>query len=634
MSAPSRLWQQLNERIGYQESSGRLSDFTTTARVLPLSLIAVVIGVVAAYVAMALLKLIYFFTQLFFFQRLSFQPISPAGNHLGDWTLVVPVLGGIIVGLMGRFGSERIRGHGIPEAIEVILFKHAKVEPRVAVLKPVSSAIAIGSGGPFGAEGPIIMTGGAFGSLIAQFFHLTDSERRTLLVAGSAAGMAGIFATPVAAVLLAVELLLFEWKPRSLVPVALASATSAATRRYLLGVGPLFSGPEHGAQFSAQTLLACLAMGLAAGLFAMFLSICIYAVEDAFEHLPLHRMWWPALGGITVGVGGLIFPPALGVGYENIGELLQGRATLHLIVGILLVKTTIWLFSLGSGNSGGILAPILMMGGALGAAGSFLFVREGMAFWALVTMAATLAGALGTPLTAIIFALELTHEINLLLPLLIAATMAHLVTVLLMRRSIVTEKVSRRGLHLSREYGVDPLEVVFIRDVMRTNIVALPSSATPETLAKSVNVDHVRRGQWLYPVVQGDGSLSGVVTRSELHEFIQGSRPGMGAAQTLEEIIHNKPQAVVAYPDDSLRAVAYRMAESGLSRFPVVERRSGQRAGRGSRGTDAGTPRLLGMVALTDLLKARVAYLEAERKRERVLPFRLFPLRDTAPKAG
>src|SRR5881275_1117142 len=237
-----------------------------------MSLIAVGIGVVAAYVALGLLKLIYFFTQIFFYQRWSTQSVSPAGNHLGWWVLAVPIVGGLIVGFISHYGSEKIRGHGIPEALEAILLRGSRVEPRVAVLKPISSAIAIGSGGPFGAEGPIIMTGGAVGSLIAQFFHLTDSERKTLLVAGSAAGMSATFAAPVASVLLAVELLLFEWKPRSLIPVAMASATAAAARHYLLGVGPLFPMPEHHIAMNAVGLASSVLVGLFAGVLAALLS--------------------------------------------------------------------------------------------------------------------------------------------------------------------------------------------------------------------------------------------------------------------------------------------------------------------------------------------------------------------------
>src|SRR5881275_2425761 len=238
-----------------------------------MSLIAVGIGVVAAYVALGLLKLIYFFTQIFFYQRWSTQSVSPAGNHLGWWVLAVPIVGGLIIGLISHYGSEKIRGHGIPEALEAILLRGSRVEPRVAVLKPVSSAIAIGSGGPFGAEGPIIMTGGAVGSLIAQFFHLTDSERKTLLVAGSAAGMSATFAAPVASVLLAVELLLFEWKPRSLIPVALASVTAGAARRYILGIGPLFPTPAHPVFIGPEGLLGCVLAGLLAGVLSALLTL-------------------------------------------------------------------------------------------------------------------------------------------------------------------------------------------------------------------------------------------------------------------------------------------------------------------------------------------------------------------------
>src|SRR5215475_13817402 len=284
-----------------------LGDFTTTWRVLPISGLAIVIGVVSAYVALALLRLIGFFTNLFFYGRIRFDLVSPAGHHLGGWVVLIPVIGGLIVGLMARFGSDRIRGHGIPEAIEAILLRGAKVEPRVAILKPVSAAIAIGSGGPFGAEGPIIMTGGAFGSLIAQFFHLTNAERKTLLVAGAAAGMSATFAAPFAAVLLAVELLLFEWKPRSFIPVVLASVAAEAARIHLLGPGPIFPVPSHPVALAPSILFGCVAAGLLSGLLSAALTQLVYGVEDAFAHLKrIHWMWWPAMGGVVVGIGGLI----------------------------------------------------------------------------------------------------------------------------------------------------------------------------------------------------------------------------------------------------------------------------------------------------------------------------------------
>jgi chloride channel protein, CIC family len=308
--------------------------------------------VLAAFVAWALLRLIGLFTNLFYFGRWSTALVSPAGNHLGMFSILVPIGGALIIGVMARYGSERIRGHGIPEAIEAILTNGSRVEPKVAFLKPLSSAISIGSGGPFGAEGPIIMTGGAFGSMIAQLFHLTSTERKTLLVAGAAAGMSATFAAPVASVLLAVELLLFEWKPRSLIPVALASAMAAVLRRYILGFGPLFPVPEHPLFIGPKGLMGCVLVGILAGVLSALLTLSVYAAEDA-----THWMWWPAIGGAAIRFGGLIFPQALGVGYDTIGGLLQGSVTTHVILGVLLVKWFIWAVSLGSGTSGGVLAP-------------------------------------------------------------------------------------------------------------------------------------------------------------------------------------------------------------------------------------------------------------------------------------
>src|SRR4051812_32288592 len=308
------------------EPLDHLGDFTTTRRILPISALAIGIGLFAAVVAAVLLQLIGLCTNLFFFQRFSTDLVSPEGHHLGPFVILVPVVGALIIGAMARYGSERIRGHGIPEAIEAILINGSRVEPKVALLKPLSSAISIGSGGPFGAEGPIIMTGGAIGSLIAQFFHLTSAERKTLLVAGAAAGMSATFAAPIAAVMLAVELLLFEWKPRSMVPVALASATAAAARRYLLGLGPIFPVPPHPVFIGPNGLAACVMAGLLAGGLSALLTLAVYAAEDGFQKLPIHWMWWPAFGGLVIGLGGLIFPQALGVGYDVIGRLLQGDA--------------------------------------------------------------------------------------------------------------------------------------------------------------------------------------------------------------------------------------------------------------------------------------------------------------------
>ncbi len=584
-----------------------LGDFTTDWRVIPISLLAIAIGLISTVVAWALLRLIGLFTNLFYYHCWDTALVSPAGNTLGLWAVLVPVGGALIIGLMARYGSERIRGHGIPEALESILIHGSRVEPRLAILKPISSAISIGSGGPFGAEGPIIMTGGAFGSMIAQFFRLTSVERKTLLVAGAAAGMSATFASPIAAVLLAVELLLFEWKPRSLVPVALASATAGAARRYIIGVGPLFPVPAHPVFIGPWGLLGCVVCGMLAGALSALLTGAVYAAEDAFGKLRIHWMWWPAIGGLVVGLGGLIFPQALGVGYDTIGALLKGDVARNVILGVLLVKSIIWAVSLGSGTSGGVLAPLLMMGGALGGIEAMFLPNEGAGFWPLVGMGAILGGTMRSPLTGIIFALELTHDINVLLPLLVASVIAHLFTVLLLKRSILTEKVARRGYHLSREYAVDPLEILFARDAMRTNLVAFPSESTIEHVRAIMSVNHTPRGQRLYPVVDEHGRLRGVITRNDLRKWLEEPH---AVDETLGEAVKDP---VVAYPDEPLRVVVYRMAETGLTRFPVVDRGDERK--------------LVGVIGLRDLLSARTRNLAEERDRERVLRIRLPSLR-------
>ena len=588
-----------------QDGAGDLADFTATWRLIPMSVAAIAIGILGAWVALGLLRLIGLFTNLFFFQRWDTALVSPAGSQLGLLAILVPVGGALIIGLMARYGSERIRGHGIPEAIESILISGSRVELRVAILKPISAAISIGSGGPFGAEGPIIMTGGAFGSMVAQLFNLTSAERKTLLVAGAAAGMSATFASPVAAVLLAVELLLFEWKPRSMIPVALASATAAAARRYIIGLGPLFPVPPHPVFIGPGGLFGCVLVGLLAGGLSALLTLAVYAAEDAFRLLPIHWMWWPALGGIVIGIGGLIFPQALGVGYDSIGALLQGDVPGRVIVGILLVKSIIWSVSLGSGTSGGVLAPLLLMGGALGGVEAMFLPNEGIGFWPLVSMGAILGGTMRSPFTGVVFALELTHDVNVLLPLLVAVTIAHAFTVLTLRRSILTEKVSRRGYHLSREYAIDPLEILFVREVMRRNVVAVPLDTPRADLLRFLRTEGHQRPQRLYPVVAGDGSLVGVARRHDLQRLVRGSEVDGDAL--LAAAVKREP--VVAHPEEPLRTVVYRMAETGLTRFPVVERDDRRK--------------LVGIIALTDLLEARVRNLEAERRRERVLPLRL-----------
>lgn len=618
--------------LGNHEALGKLGDFTVTPRTLLISLLAIFIGVFSAFIALVLLRLIGLITNLTFYQRWDFTLVSPENNTLGFLVILVPVVGSLIVGLLARYGSERIRGHGIPEALEAILMNGSRVDPKVAVLKPIASAIAIGTGGPFGAEGPIIMTGGAFGSMIAQFFHLTSAERKTLLVAGAAGGMAAIFNTPIAATLLAIELMLFEWKPRSLIPVALASVSATMIRSLLPGLGPdaLFATPLQPPVWTIGPLLGCVLAGILAGILAILLTLGVYASEDLFHKLPIHWMWWPLIGGVVIGIGGIIYPPAMGVGYGIIHEMLLGHYTLQLILGMLLVKSIIWAVSLSSGTSGGVLAPILLIGGALGGLESLFLPQIFPGFWPLVSMTAALGATIGCPLTIVVFSIELTHNVTAFLPLLLTTMVAYGLVSLTMRRSILTEKISRRGYHISREYATDPLEIIFVREAMRTNIVALTSTISRGDLTKllrgAVTEDQAeartRHAQRLFPVLDTEKHLIGVVTRQDLETLYADGESGVNGNHALNgsgesnnhepvyqlaSVIHTQP--VVAYPDEPLRSAVYRMAESGHTRFPVVKRES--------------PDQLLGMISLQDLLKARVRNLDEERHRERVLNMRL-----------
>ena len=594
-----------DEVIGLDERGAAervLGDFTTSSAVLRVAALALPVGAAAACVALLLLKAIALATNLSYQQRLAVTDASPAANTLGWLALLVPVAGGLLGGVIARFGSERIRGHGIPEAMETILVGGSKAEPRVAVLKPLSSAISIGTGGPFGAEGPIILTGGAFGSVIGQFFRLSAIERRSLLVAGSAAGMSAVFGTPVAAAFLGVELLLFEWRPRSMVPVALASGVAAVVRARFVAAGWLAGLPLFGSDTtfgpSAMRLGGVVVVGVAAGGAAWVLTRLVYATEDAFKKLPVHWMWWPAIGGAVVGLGGLIQPRALGVGYDVIGDGIGGRLLVGTLVSILVVKLVIWAVALGSGTSGGILAPILIVGVCLGGLlGSVLPGPSGA--WAIVGMSAVMAGVMRSPFTAIVFGFELTLNAEMLLPLLFACTAAHLISVLTLKRSILTEKVARRGFHVLREYGVGPLEAIFVREVMDRDVLTIASDVRLADAYRLMTQRPELRRQRVLSVVVDDGEIVGVVPWTTVLDHV--ARRDLD--HDAEEVMVRRP--VVAYPDETLRDVADRMTTKKVGVLPVVE--------RGSR------PRLVGIITQFDLLAARERMLDEERHRERVL---------------
>ncbi|HET9499025.1 MAG TPA: chloride channel protein [Marmoricola sp.] len=582
-----------------------LGDFTTTPRMLLITALALPVGAVAAVAAWALLRLVGLITNAIFYQRVDASLVAPGDGHAWWLVLLAPVAGGLVIGLMARYGSEKIRGHGMPEAIEAILLGGSKVEPRVAALKPASSAIAIGTGGPFGAEGPIIMTGGALGSLFAQFLHLTADERKTLLVAGSAAGMAATFNSPLAAIVLAAELLLFEWRPRSLVPVTGAVCVATILRAPLLGGDPVFPAdlPLH---LTTTTYLLCVVSGVVSAVLAVIATVLVYASEDAFRRLPIHWMWWPAIGGLIIGIGGLFVPQALGVGYDVIDAELTGQISIGLVAGILVVKTLIWSLSLGSGTSGGVLAPMFMIGGALGSLEAQVFPDAGAGFWALVALAGVLGGVMRSPFTGIIFALELTHRWDALLPLVISAMTACAVSVLVLKRSVLTEKIARRGYHLTREYDVDPLEILFVSEVMSSDVVEFTPDL-PVSDARAVLDDpadgYAAWRQSLYPVVDAEGRIAGVVTRGDL----LGAGPDGGPGDTLAELVH--PDPVVTHGDQTLRHVAEVMAVNDVTTMPVVDR------------DDPG--RAIGVVSLPQLLAGRQRDQQEARDRERLLRIRL-----------
>jgi|HubBroStandDraft_5_1064220.scaffolds.fasta_scaffold01047_6 CIC family chloride channel protein len=587
-----------------------LRDFTADRRVLILAALAIVVGSAGAGAAWALARLINLVTNLAYFGTLSAAPSNVADNTLGLAAALIPVAGCLVIGLMARYGSEKIRGHGIPEAIEAILIGRSRIQGRVALLKPLSSAISIGTGGPFGAEGPIIMTGGALGSLFAQLFHLSNAERKTLLVAGAAAGMSATFGTPIAAILLAVELLLFEWKPRSFVPVAVASVVAATWRSWALGTAALF--PLATSHLLPQTgLLLAAVLGIAAGLASGLLTAMVYGAEDLFQRLTFHWMWWPLIGGVVIGVGGLIEPHALGVGYDNIAALLHGDLASGPALRLLIVKAIIWSVALGSGTSGGVLAPLLIMGGVLGSLfGALCGVQfspgSDTGMWALIGMGAMMGGTMRSPLTALMFGLELTHDMNSLLPLAIGCVAAHLTTVLLLKRSILTEKIARRGHHITREYVVDPFETVRVADIMAQPAEALPADWTVgETLTFFTAPDAPRRHK-SYPVIDRDGRVLGMVSRADALRWLRDEHSLTGL---LREQIAGQ-DLVVAYDDELAGQLADRMTSSDVGRVPIVNRQSGS---------------LVGLVARRDLLRVRTNMVRHEREREaliRVLPRR------------
>ena len=452
---------------------------TDKRRLLWITLLAVAAAVVIGFVAKGMVLLIDLITNIAFHGTFTMEYVPPGQNNLGWWVALVPAIGGVIVGLMALYGSKAIRGHGIPEAMEMILTNKSKIRPAITYLKPLSAAISIGSGGPFGAEGPIISTGGALGSMVGQLLRISPNERKVLLAAGATAGMSAIFGSPIASVFLAIELLLFEFAPRSLLPVVMGCITGAAMHHLLFGADPMFAMPEIAVPGN-HALFVYSVIGLLIGLLSLAITKAVYWIEDGFEKLPVHWMWWPAIGGLAVGIIGYFAPRTLGVGYENITELLSGNAPMDLILGLAVMKLLSWGIALGSGTSGGTLAPMMTIGGAIGClcgmAAQYLFPSIGIVLplAVLVGMSAMFTGASRALLTSVAFALETTGRVEALLPLLGACASSYLVSYFLMSNTIMTEKIARRGIRTPDSYEPDILEQLSVEQMMDRRIPTVP----------------------------------------------------------------------------------------------------------------------------------------------------------------
>lgn len=535
-------------------------------RVLYLSVQVIFNAIVIGFIAKILVALISLITNLSFYGKFSIEESSPAHNQLGWLVIIVPVIGGLVVGIMARIGSSAIRGHGIPEAMEQVLTNKSRIKPIITLLKPLSAAISIGTGGPFGAEGPIISTGGAFGSLTGQIMHISPNERKIMLTAGATAGMAAIFGTPVAAVLLAIELLLFEFSPRSIIPVALGCATGAAMHYALFSDAPVFAMPAI-PPAGVEGMICYVAMGAVVGVIAAFVTKSIYYIEDLFEKLPVHWMWWPAIGSIAVGVTGYFAPYTMGVGYSNISQLLSGNISIQLILGLCFLKFISWSVSLGSGTSGGTLAPLLTIGGAtglgLGMIVTTLFpqINISLPTCALIGMAAMFAGSARALLTSIVFAFETTLQPHGLLPLLGACTASYFVSFFMMKSSIMTEKINRRGVPTPDAYEPDILRELNVEEVMDKNVPAVRMEENIREVLEA-SAAKVQNGYGAI-ILDKEDKVRGAINLKDLY---QGVLKGHTAMSEL------KYEEVFVFPGSTLLAAITLMEEHKLDLLPVVSR--------------------------------------------------------------
>jgi len=537
------------------------------------SSLAVLIGLTSGIVAFLLYRLIGLFTNLFFFHNFSFIFRSVGDHHLGPWVILLPAAGGLVVGLMAKYGSPKIRGHGIPEAMEAVLISRSRVEPKLVILKPLSAALAIGTGGPFGAEGPIIQTGGALGSLVGQLVRMTAAERKVLLACGAGAGMAATFNTPIAGVIIAIELLLFEFKSRSFIPLVIATTLATTIRHELMGTRAMFeAGPvDFGIP---QALPFYLLLGVLCGVAAVAFTRWLFWTEDQFLRLPVDQMWWPVIGGLALGLIGYFVPQVFGVGYDTISEILAGHVALQVLVILMTCKALALVVSLGSGTSGGLLAPMFFSAAAMGA----VFADCANLLWpgahlsasafGIVAMGAVFGAAARAPFTFIIFAFEITRDYNAVLPLMLVGVISSAIAQRFLRESIMTEKLARRGLRVQQEYEADILQGVSVEDVMLRELQTVPAE-----MPLSEFSSYIARGDSRFSahhstfIVDKENHLVGIITRGDVLRTLQ-DEPG--TAKTVLEA--GTRELVVIHPDDTVLAAVTKMLANDISSLPVVKR--------------------------------------------------------------
>lgn len=557
---------------------------------------ALLIGLVGGVVAQGLLELIYLFTNIFFYGRFSFQITSPAHNHLGLWVILIPPIGGLLVGLMVHYWEPTLKGHGIPEAMEAVLFGHSRMRLRVAILKPLATAFAIGTGGPFGAEGPIIQTGAALGSLFGQAVGLSPYYRRVLLASGAAAGMAATFTAPLAGILVAIELLLFELRARSFIPVALAAAVATGVRIHFVGWAPLFPTPAFKLTSMTELWLFA-AMGILMGLVGIAMIRVLSWLEDFFDHLPIRHalIWSPAIGALVLGVIGYYYPQVFGTSYDTIRDMLNDRLSVANLLGISIAKFWALVISLGSGTTGGVFAPSLVVGGGIGAVFAvgcqhiFPHLVSNPAFYALVAMAAVFGGIARAPFTSIVFLFELSHNPNSLLPLVVCVMIADGFVRLFSRDSIMTVKLVKRGLIVLQDYSVPVLMRSRIDQVMHKEFKQVQADEELRSILKDLSPGDMG----LMPVVERNGTLVGIV---EAHDLLRAEAPDHHFK--MRELA--RQDYVLAYPGESVDQVNRDMLLKNIENIVVVP--------------SSGERKPIGIARANDILQLRRWLMEEETR--------------------